>query len=101
MEFLSLLREFGPLAGIVLFFIWRDWKREDRSASRIEKLEDEMRHIIMPLVERSAKVISKNSQIMRENAMVMRELGALLGKSLTKTLRQRKTEGPSEPPKPE
>ena len=90
MEFLDLIREFGPLAGIVLFFIWRDWKREDRSTSRIEKIEDEMRKVIMPLVERSTKVIAKNSHVMRENAAVMRELAVALGTPLTKRFARKK-----------
>ena len=64
MEFLELLRQFGPLAGLCLFFIYRDWQREDRLTTRIEKLEDEQRNIIMPLVEKSTNVIARNSEVM-------------------------------------
>ncbi len=76
MEFLELLKQFGPLAGAVLFFIWRDWRREDRLTSRIEKLEDEQRSIILPLVEKSTTVIAQNT-------LVMERLEASLEKKLT------------------
>lgn len=64
MELLDFLKEFGPLAGAVLFFIWRDWRREDRLATRIEKLEDEQREVILPLVERTTNVIVQNTAVM-------------------------------------
>lgn len=64
MEFLELLRQFGPLAGLCLFFIYRDWKREDRLTARIEKLEDEQRNVILPLVEKSTNVIARNTEVM-------------------------------------
>lgn len=65
MDFAALFKEFGPLVGAVLFFIWRDWKREDRLTSRVEKLEDEQRETILPLVEKSTTVISANTEVMR------------------------------------
>ena len=64
MEFLELLKAYGPLAGLAVFFIWRDWKREDRLTTRIEKLEDEQREIILPLVEKSTNVIALNTSVM-------------------------------------
>jgi hypothetical protein len=63
-EYVELLQQFGPLAGVVLFFIWRDWKREDRLTARVEKLEDEQRNIILPLVEKSTDVIAHNTGVM-------------------------------------
>jgi len=63
-EYIELLKQFGPLAGVVLFFIWRDWKREDRLTTRVEKLEDEQRNIILPLVEKSTEVIARNTEVM-------------------------------------
>jgi len=64
MEFIELIKSFGPLAGVCLFFIWRDWKREDRLTTRIEKLEDEQRDIILPLVSKSTEVIARNTEVM-------------------------------------
>lgn len=73
MEMLELVKQFGPLAGLCLFFIWRDWKREDRLTARVEKLEEEQRSIILPLVEKSTNVIARNTEVMD------RLEGALLG----------------------
>jgi len=70
---LELVKQFGPLAGLCLFFIWRDWKREDRLTARVEKLEEEQRSIILPLVEKSTNVIARNTEVMD------RLEGALLG----------------------
>jgi hypothetical protein len=64
MDFVQLLKDFGPLAGAVLFFIWRDFKREDRLTTRIEKLEDEQRHVILPLVEKTTAIIAANSALL-------------------------------------
>jgi hypothetical protein len=34
MELMELAKDFGPLVGIVLFFIWRDWRREEGLVER-------------------------------------------------------------------
>jgi hypothetical protein len=61
---IALVKQFGPMLVAVVFFIWRDWKREDRLMKRIDKLEDEQREVIMPLVTQCTAVISKNSEVM-------------------------------------
>jgi hypothetical protein len=62
---LELTKQFGPLLVAVIFFIWRDWKREDRLMRRIEKLEDEHRNIVLPLVKKSTEVIEQNTAALR------------------------------------
>lgn len=64
MDLLQLIQEYGPLAGAVIFFLWRDFRREDRLNSRVEKLEDEQREIILPLVDKSTAVIARNTEVM-------------------------------------
>ncbi len=59
-----LCRHFGPLLIAVIFFIWRDWRREDRMSQRIDALEDEQRQIILPMVEKCTKVITENTAVM-------------------------------------
>jgi hypothetical protein len=68
---LSLLKQYGPLAVIVVFFFWQNWVREKKLLTRICKLEDEQRKVLLPLVAKCARVIAKNSLIMRrlEEAM--------------------------------
>ena len=59
MDFVSLIREFGPWVAAVVFFIWRDFKREERLLGRIIILEDQQRGVILPLVEKTATVIAQ------------------------------------------
>ena len=61
---LLLLRQYGPLAVVVGFFLWQNWLRELRMSKRISKLEDEHRQVILPLVERCTDVISQNTGMM-------------------------------------
>ena len=69
-----LLRSFGPLLVAVIFFIWRDYRREDQLTRRIESLEDEQREIILPLVKETTAVIIRNTEAMQQNIRVMERL---------------------------
>lgn len=62
---LELAKQHGPLLVAVIFFIWRDWKREDRLMKRIEKLEDEHRKVVLPLVKECTEVIQQNTAALR------------------------------------
>ncbi len=70
----DLIANFGPLVGIVLFFIWRDWKREDALSTRVEKLEDYQRDTLVSLVERSTTALAQNAECLHWMARVMERL---------------------------
>ena len=61
---LLLVKQFGPFFLAVIFFLWRDWRREDRLSNRLDQLEDEQREVILPLVERCSIIIAKNTGVM-------------------------------------
>ena len=61
---LELVKSYGPFFVAVIFFLWRDFKREDRLSSRINILEDEQRHVILPLVKDCSAVIAQNTAVM-------------------------------------
>ncbi len=61
---LMLLKEYGPLALVVGFFLWQNWLRELRMSKRIDKLEDEQRCVLLPMVERCTDVIAQNTAMM-------------------------------------
>lgn len=61
---IQLVRMYGPFFVAVIFFLWRDFKREDRLSKRIDVLEDEQRHVILPLVKDCSAVIAKNTTVM-------------------------------------
>lgn len=74
----EILQAYGPFCGClllaVLFFIWRDWKREEKLTDRITNLETEYRTVLVPLVTNSTETIAKCSVILER---VERKLDAI------------------------
>ena len=63
--------ELGVVTALLVFFVWRDWKRENRDTTRetsltdrIIKLETEQREILIPMLENTTSVISRNTTVM-------------------------------------
>jgi len=75
-----LLKNFGPLLVAVVFFIWRDFRREAKLTTRVEQLEDGQREVILPLVRETAEVIIRNTAVMEQNIRVMERLEIALNK---------------------
>jgi hypothetical protein len=65
MEFMDLVRDFGPLVGIVLFFIWRDWRREENLVNRVTKLEEFNTEVLTTMVKETTAVIATNTEQLR------------------------------------
>ena len=61
---MMLIKQFGPFLLAVVFFLWRDWRREDRLSNRLDQLEDEQREVILPLVRDCSIAIAKNTAVM-------------------------------------
>jgi len=78
-----LLQNYGPFVAAVVFFIWRDYRREDKLSTRIKELEDEQRQVILPLVKSCTEVITKNTQVMEQNVKVMDRLNSVIDRTLT------------------
>jgi hypothetical protein len=62
---LLLVKQYGPLVLVVALLLWQGWMRECRLGGRINKLEDEQRKVLLPLVGKCTKVITRNTLIMR------------------------------------
>jgi hypothetical protein len=62
---LQLVKQYGPLVLMMAFLLWQGWMRECRLGNRINKLEDEQRKVLLPLVRKCTKVITRNTLIMR------------------------------------
>ena len=62
MNYINVLKDFGPLLGVVLFFIWRDWKREEGLTERVRTLEKYQQETLVNLVKSSTEVIASNTQ---------------------------------------
>jgi len=65
MDYGQILQDFGPVAGVILFFIWRDWQREDKLQDRVESLEKYQQETLSSLVKESIAVIAANTQQMK------------------------------------
>ena len=65
MDLIWVLKQFGPLLIAVVFFLWRDYRREDRLVARIETLEDQQQDVLLPLVEKCSTVIAQNTVVMQ------------------------------------
>jgi hypothetical protein len=61
----DMFKDFGPVIGIVLFFIWRDWKREESLVTRVKHLEDFNTETLSNLVKESSAVIATNTEQLR------------------------------------
>lgn len=59
---LALLKDFGPVVGIIVFFLWRDWQREDRLNARVEALEKYNQETLVSLVKQAIQVIAQNTE---------------------------------------
>lgn len=64
----SIVNQWGPVFGLVIitlvFFLWKDYKRENRLQDRVEALEKEHKEVILPMLEKCVTVITQNTEIM-------------------------------------
>lgn len=70
---LQVVKQYGPLVLVLAFLLAQGWMRECRLSNRIEKLEDEQRKVLLPLVKKCVKVITRNTITMRRNERLMDE----------------------------
>ena len=75
-----LVKNFGLLFIVIVFFVWRDYRREDKLTKRIEKLETEHREVVLPLVYETTEVVTRNTEVLRQNVKVMERLEQVLNK---------------------
>ena len=52
-QFLEIIKEVGPYAAVMLFFIWRDYKREDSLERRVDNLNEFVRVELMDALEKT------------------------------------------------
>ena len=59
MRWLELIREVGPYFGIMFFFVWRDYRREERLEKQIKESQDFIQGQLVRLLERTNEVLSR------------------------------------------
>lgn len=70
----AFLKDFGPAIGVILFFIWRDWKREDRMAKRIEALEEFQQRELIGLIEKTHTIVAHNTEQLKWVASLIQSI---------------------------
>ena len=69
--FFQIVRDVGPIVGVIVFFIWRDWKRESQLFERIKKLEDYQREILISLIEKGTTALVQSTEVIKWVGRVM------------------------------
>ena len=59
MKWLELIREVGPYFGIMFFFVWRDYRREERLEKQIKEQTEFIQGQLIKLLERTNEVLSR------------------------------------------
>lgn len=57
MDFIALAKEWGIPLAFVAFFIWRDWKREDRLWQKYDQITSYQKDKLETLIETATKAI--------------------------------------------
>jgi hypothetical protein len=59
-----LLQQHGPLLAAIIFFIWKDWTREQQLTKRIDRLQADQKHTLSTLVHETTKALDRSSAVM-------------------------------------
>jgi hypothetical protein len=59
------IKNFGPLLALIVFFIWRDYRREDKLAQRIESLEQYQRETLVDLLRKTTIALTHNAECLK------------------------------------
>lgn len=62
---IEILKNFGPLVAIIVFFVYRDWQRELRLTNRVEKLEEYQKNMLQNLVDKSTMALVQSSECLK------------------------------------
>lgn len=57
MNWVSLIKEVGPYLGLMFFFIWRDYRREEKLVKRIDELNHFIQKELMDLIEKTNEAL--------------------------------------------
>ena len=71
MEMINIFRDFGPVIGIIIFFIWRDWKREDKLQERVTRLESYQQETLVKLITDTTKALAQNSEFLKWSGQII------------------------------
>jgi hypothetical protein len=57
MNWIELIKQVGPYIGLMLFFIWRDYRREEKLVKQIDDLNSFIKKELMDLIEQTNEAL--------------------------------------------
>ncbi len=70
----EILKDVGPFIGIIIFFVWRDWRREEILLKRVEILETYQKETLENLIEKSTTALAQSSECIKWIGRVLEHL---------------------------
>jgi len=75
------LSEYGPIVTIVVslllingFFVWRDFKRENRQQAQLDELHRVHQQTIVPLLTECKEAIAVSKEVIAQNSQIIMRL---------------------------
>lgn len=57
MNWVELIKQVGPYLGLMFFFIWRDYRREEQLVKQIDSLNVFIRNELMDLIDKTNEAL--------------------------------------------
>ena len=57
MNWIALIKEVGPYLGLMFFFIWRDYRREEKLVKQIDDLNEFIRKELMDCIDKVTEAL--------------------------------------------
>jgi len=89
---LKIMSDYGVPIALLIFFVWRDFRREETMSAVIRRLEGEMREILKEQVASVTRALINNTACMRELIAMLRTRPCL-AKDIAESIIQGTLEG--------
>jgi hypothetical protein len=73
-HWVKVLEQVGPLAAIIVFFVWRDYKREVLQSERLKSLEQYQQKVLEGLVSQTTKALTQSTECIRWLSIIVTRL---------------------------
>ncbi len=71
---MEIIKSVGPWVSVILFFIYRDYRREESLNQRIRMLEEYQKNVLENLVEKSTMALAQSSECIKWIGRVLEHL---------------------------
>ncbi len=61
----KILQQVGPLIAIIIFFVWRDYRRELHTQKKLAILEKYQREVLESLITQTTKALTQSSECIK------------------------------------